>query len=190
MREPGLGRRRSLQPADNSSVGLWDQAARPGLPTLENPMHHMTHPIGDNTILNEERQHDQRNAGHLGHLRSGPLTPQARRFCWTARPSRSRSPMPSPQRPHQPSSKRPPRAKVSHRPPVGRTGGSRCRCRRTAWARSLRSCGDHPDVATSRGTRGHVDSSSIEQGIEEGWSAPLAERVSNRLSAIGAATPS
>jgi len=34
-------------------------------------MHHMTHPIGDNTILNEERQTDQRNAGHLRHLRSG-----------------------------------------------------------------------------------------------------------------------
>ena len=40
-------------------------------------MHHMTHPMGDNTILNEERQTDQRNAGHLRHLRSGE--PFARR---------------------------------------------------------------------------------------------------------------
>ena len=47
-------------------------------------MHHMTHPLGDNTILTDERQTDQLNAQHLRQLRADQ-PPDRRRMSTASR---------------------------------------------------------------------------------------------------------
>lgn len=47
-------------------------------------MHHMTHPLGDNTILTDERQTDQLNAHNLRQLRADQ-PPDRRRMSTASR---------------------------------------------------------------------------------------------------------
>jgi hypothetical protein len=47
-------------------------------------MHHMTHPLGDNTILTDERQTDQLNAHHLRQIRADQ-PPDRRRMSTASR---------------------------------------------------------------------------------------------------------